>query len=47
MLGYRCGVSHYPQFHYQDLEKFPVLSHPYLGSFEGDNEGKPINKNGC
>ena len=40
MLGYVCRVSRYPQFYYQDLDKYQVLPHPYLGSFKGYPGGK-------
>ena len=35
MLGYEYGASQYPQFHYRGLDKYQVLTRPYLGSFEG------------
>ena len=35
MLGYGCGVSQYPQFYDQYLDKHQVLLRPYLGKFEG------------
>ena len=47
MLGFGCGVSQYPQFYYQDLDKYQVLPRPYLGSFEGYRKEKFIEKNGC
>ena len=37
MLGHGSGVSHYSQFFDQRLEKYQLLSCPYLGSFEGNN----------
>ena len=40
MLGFGCGVSHYPQFYYQQLDRYQVLSHQYRGyseGFPGDN----------
>ena len=39
MLCYGCGVSQYPQFYHQDLDKYQVLPHPDdLEMFEGDNK---------
>ena len=35
MLGYGCGVSQYPQFYDQELDRYQVLPHSYRGSFEG------------
>ena len=35
MLGYRCGVSQYTQFYVKDLDMYQVLTHPYIGSFDG------------
>ena len=35
MLGYRCGVSQYIQFYVKDLDMYQVLTHPYIGSFDG------------
>ena len=35
MLGYICGVSHYPQICDQDIYRYKVLPRPYRGSFEG------------
>ena len=46
MLGFGCGVSQYPQFYYQDLDKYQVLPLPYLGSLEGDNWRKLFKKMG-
>ena len=40
MLGYGYGVSQYPQFYDQHLEKYELLPCPYLGSFEDDNGEK-------
>ena len=37
MFGHGCGVSRYPQFYDQHLEKYQLLPRPYLGSFGGDN----------
>ena len=34
MLGYGYSVSQYPQFYYLSLDRYQVLPHPYLGSFE-------------
>ena len=42
IIGYGCGVSHYPQFYNQDIYKYQVLSCPYLGSFENYPEEKFI-----
>ena len=36
MLGYGFGVSKYHQFYYQYLDKYQVLPHASLVSFEGD-----------
>ena len=36
IIGYGCGMSQYPQFYDQYLEKYQVLISPYLGIFEGD-----------
>ena len=33
MLGYVCGVSRYPQFYDQELDRDQVLPCPYKGSF--------------
>ena len=33
MLSHGCGVSHYPEFYDQELDKYQVLPRPYLGSF--------------
>ena len=46
MLGYGCGMSQYPQFYYQDLDKYQVLTRPYWGSFEG-YLGKKCTKEKC
>ena len=35
MIGCGCGVSQYPQFYYQELDRYQVLPHPYRGYFEG------------
>ena len=35
IIGHGCGVSQYPQFYDQHLEKYQLLPRPYLGSFEG------------
>ena len=40
ILGYRCGVSQYPQCYDKQLEKYQLLPRPYLVSFEGDNQNK-------
>ena len=37
MLGHGCGVSQYPQFYDQKLEKYQLLPRLYLGSFDGGN----------
>ena len=37
MLGYGCCVSQYLQFCDKHLDKYQVLPHPYLGTFEGNN----------
>ena len=44
MLGYGCDVSQYPQFYHQRLEKYQLLPRPYLGSFEGGNGEKLLEK---
>ena len=31
ILGNGCGVSQYPQFYDQHLEKYQLLPRPYLG----------------
>ena len=46
MLGYGCGMSQYPQFYYQDLDRYQVLTRPYWGSFEG-YLGKKCTKEKC
>ena len=33
MLGHVCGLSQYPHFYDQHLEKYQYLPCPYLGSF--------------
>ena len=35
MISYGCGVSCYPQFYVQHLEKYQVLPRLYLRTFEG------------
>ena len=35
MLGYRCGVSQYPQLFVEDLDMYQMLPRPYLRSFDG------------
>ena len=35
MISYGYGVSQYPQFYYQYLDKYQVLPRPYWGCFEG------------
>ena len=40
ILGHRCGVSQYPQFYDQPLEKCQLLPRPYLGILEGGNGEK-------
>ena len=34
---YGCGVSQYPKTINKDLDKYQLLTRPYLGMFEGDN----------
>ena len=34
MIGYGCGVSQYPQFYDQYLEKYQVLPRLYFGTSE-------------
>ena len=31
MLVHGCGVSQYPTFYYRQLEKYQLLTRPYLG----------------
>ena len=38
--GFGCGLSHYPKFYNQDLDKYQVLPCPYSGSFENYPEEK-------
>ena len=38
MLVHGCSVSQYPQLYDQQPENYQLLPHPYLGSFEGNNE---------
>ena len=40
MLVHGCGVSQYPQFYDQHLEKYQLLPRPCLGSFKDDNREK-------
>ena len=40
MISDGFGVSRYPQYYDQHLEKYQFLPRPYLGSFEGHNEEK-------
>ena len=42
MPCYVCVVSQYLQFYDQDLDKYQLLPHPYLGLFEGDNGEKAL-----
>ena len=42
IIGYGCGVYHYHQFYNPDLDKYQVLTCPYLGSFDNYPEGKLI-----
>ena len=35
MIGYGYGVSQYPQFNDQDLDKYQVLARPYREYFAG------------
>ena len=46
MLGYGCGVSHYPQFYYKDLDMYQLLPRLYIGSSEDFPVDKLL-KNGC
>ena len=46
MIGYGCGVSQYPQFYNQYLDKYQVLPCPHLGSFEGYPGKKIVKKVG-
>ena len=45
MLGYRCGMSQYPQFFVEDLDMYQMLPHPYLRSFDGGPGEKLIKIN--
>ena len=40
MLGNGCSVSQYTQFYDQHLEKYQLIPHSYLRSFEGHNGEK-------
>ena len=40
MLSDGFGVSHYPQYYDQHLEKYQLLPRPYLGNFEVNNGEK-------
>ena len=44
MLGYGCGVCHYPQFFVKYLGMYQVLPRPYLGYFGGFTGDKLIKK---
>ena len=47
MLGYGCGMSHYPQFSVEDLDIYQMLPIPYLRYFDGGSEDKLTKKNEC
>ena len=34
MFGYGCGLSPYPQYYDQELDRYQVLPRPYRGYFE-------------
>ena len=42
MLGYRYGVSMYPQFFVEDLDIYHMLPRPYLGYFDGGTGDKVL-----
>ena len=46
MLGYGCGVSHYPQLFVEDLDMYQMLPRPYLRSFDV-GLGEILKKIGC
>ena len=47
IIGHVYGVSQYPYFYDQHLEKYQLLPRPHFGSFEGDNGEKRSKKNVC